>query len=117
VDDSNEELGQVNAGRLEAEVAVAETTSQLATKRRCFGVPGTWVGWTSVGLTVLALAGIFNRRFIGGFRGVFAGLMLGGAVALVAIVWKKERSILVWIPLAIGVLAAAWTAAELLFLH
>ena len=94
-----------------------EATDQLAPKPRFFGAPGSWVGWTSVGLAILAVAGIFNRRFIGGFRGVFAGWILAGAVALVAVLWKKERSILVWIPLVIGILAALWVGAEFVFPH
>lgn len=92
-------------------------TGQMVMKRRFFGVPESWVGWTSIGLAILAVAGIFNRRFIGGFRGVFAGWIVAGLVAIVAVLWKKERSVLVWIPLAVGVLATVWVGAEVLFPH
>jgi hypothetical protein len=74
-----------------------EATDQLAPKRSFFGVPGSWVGRTPVALAILALAGVFNRRLTGGFRGVFAGLVLARVVALVAVLRKKERSILIWI--------------------
>ncbi len=94
-----------------------EVMDQLATKRRFLRVPVSWVGWASVGLAILAVGGIFGRRFTGGFRGVFAGWIIAGAVALVAILWKKERSILIWLPLAIGALAAIWVGAEILFPH
>lgn len=96
---------------------MTEAAGQSAPKRGFFRVPGSWVGWTSVALAILAFAGIFNRRLTGGFRGVFAGWILAGSVALVAVLWKKERSVLVWIPLVIGVLAAVWTGAEILFPH
>ncbi len=68
-------------------------------------------------VAILAVGGIFSRRFTGGFRGVFAGWILAGAVALVAILWKKERSVLVWIPLVIGILAVLWVGAEFMFPH
>ncbi|MDH4140262.1 MAG: hypothetical protein OEV43_06775 [Coriobacteriia bacterium] len=94
-----------------------EAADHSARTGASFGVPGSWVGWTSVVLVILAFVGIFSRRLTGGFRGVFAGWILAGAVALVAVLWKKERSILVWITLVIGVLAAVWAGAEVLFPH
>ena len=96
---------------------MTEAFGQSATRHGFFGAPESWVGWTSVGLLLLAAVSIFNRRFTGGFRGVFAVFIAAGAVALVGVLWKKERSVLVWIPLVIGVLATVWTGAELLFPH
>jgi len=80
-------------------------------------VPASWIGWTSLGVALLATAGIFARRFTGGFRGIFVGWVIGGVVALVAIAWKKERSILAWLVLVVGALAAIWGSAEVLFPH
>ena len=58
-----------------------------------------------------------DRRLTGGFRGVFMIWIIAGAVAVVAVLRKGERSILVWLPLVIGLLAALWAVAELLFPH
>ncbi len=80
-------------------------------------MPTSWVGWTSIAIAILAFLGIFARRFTGGFRGIFVGWILAGAVALVAMLWKKERSMLLWIPLVIGLFALIWGAAETLFPH
>lgn len=79
--------------------------------------PATWVGWASAGILIVASLGIFARRFTGGFRGIFVGWILAGAFALVAILWKQERSILVWLPAVIGILAAIWAGAEILLPH
>jgi hypothetical protein len=86
-------------------------------KRRLFGLPVSWLGWTSTGLALLAMVSVFDRRFTGGFRGVFVIWIIAGAVAVVAVLRKGERSILVWLPLVIGLLATLWAVAELLFPH
>ena len=68
---------------------------------------------TSIGLAILAVAGILNRRLTGGFRGI---LPVGSSRVqshLSRIVWERERSVIVWIPLAIGVLAALWVGAQI----
>ena len=89
----------------------------IPTNHRFLGMPASWVGWTSIVLAILAVAGIFGRRLVGGFRGVFAAWIVAGAVAAAAILWKKERSFLVWVPLIIGALAALVVAAEFAFPH
>ena len=97
------------------ELAMSDIT--MSTKHRFLGMPESWLGWTSIVLAVLSAAGIFGRRAIGGFRGVFTAWIVAGAVALVAVLWQKERSVLVWIPLVAGLLAALWLGAELVFPH
>lgn len=86
-------------------------------KRRFFGLPKSWPGWTSSGLALLAALSVFDRRLTGGFRGVFIIWTVAGAVAAIAILRKGERSLLVWLLLVIGLLAALWAVAELLFPH
>ena len=86
-------------------------------KRQFFGLPVSWAGWTSIVAAILGAAGILSRRIVGGFRGVFALWIAAGVVALVAVLWKKERSLLVWVPLVVGVLAAVVVAAEFAFPH
>ena len=93
------------------------STDTMQVKHGFLGMPNSWVGWTSLGIAVLAVAAVVGRRWVGGFRGVFAAWIVAGAVALVAVLWKKEHSFLVWIPLIIGALAALWGAAELAFPH
>ena len=88
----------------------------MATKPTFFGMPRSWVGWASVALLLLGVLEVFVRRPFG-FRGVFATIIAAGVVALGAVLWKKERSVLLWIPLVIGVLAALWVGAESLFPH
>jgi hypothetical protein len=95
---------------------VPEGADQLATKPTFFGTPRSWVGWASVALLLLGVLKVFVRRPFG-FRGVFATIIAAGVVALGAVLWKKERSVLLWIPLVIGVLAALWVGAESLFPH
>jgi hypothetical protein len=109
-------IGELGPGRLAGEVAVAEGADQLTTKRTWFGMPRSWLGWVSVALALLGVLEIFVRRPFG-FRGVFATFIVAGAGALGAVLWKKERSILIWIPLVIGALAALWVGAEVLFPH
>jgi hypothetical protein len=87
-----------------------------ATEHGFFAMPSSWVGWLSPALVLLAVVQILVRRPFG-FTGVFATMIVAGLVALVAVLWKKERSILVWIPLAVGAAAALWTGAELAFPH
>lgn len=93
------------------------TEDGSAQKGTFFGAPVSWVGWASFVLEILSFAAILNRRLTGGFRGVFAGWVLAGVVALVAVLLKKERSALVWLPLVIGALAAVWSTAEILLPH
>ena len=94
-----------------------QAMDQQVANRRFFSVPDTWVGWMSIGLLALSTALIFARQLTGGFRGIFLGWIIAGVFGITAMLWKKERSILVWIPAIIGILAAIWTAAEMIFPH
>lgn len=91
-------------------------TGELATRQRFFGMPESWVGWLSPALMILGGLEIFVRRPFG-FRGVFATLTAAGAIALVAVLWRKERSFLVWIPLVVGAVAAVVVGAEFVSPH
>lgn len=93
-----------------------EGAGGVVTKRAFLGMPVTWVGWVSVALLILSVLEVFVRRPFG-FRGVFATGIAAGVVALVGVLWKKERSVLVWIPLVLGALAALVVAAEFAFPH
>ena len=88
----------------------------MATRRTFFGMPRSWVGWASVALLLLGVLEVFVRRPFG-FRGVFATIVAAGVVALGAVLWKKERSVLLWILVAVGALAVLWVGAESLFPH
>ena len=70
----------------------------------------------SVAVLLLGVLGFFVRRPFG-FRLVFATLVAAGALALLAILWKKERSLLVWTALVVGVLAGLFVGGEFLFPH
>ena len=93
---------------------MGEAALRSQARGRFFAVPGSWVGWASVAVAVLAVASLFARRLVGGVRGAIALSIAAGAVAAVAVIWKRDRSILVWIPLAIGGFWALWAAASYL---
>jgi len=93
-----------------------EAEGELPTKSAFLGMPVSWVGWVSVALLILSVLEIFIRRPFG-FRGVFATGIAAGVAALIAVLWKKERSLLVLIPLVAGAFAALVVAAEFAFPH
>ena len=93
---------------------VAETAGKSPAKRGFLALPGSWVGWLADAIVILAVASLFARRLVGGVRGTIALLIVAGAAALAAFVWKTERSILVWIPLVVGGFWAFWAAASYL---
>jgi hypothetical protein len=95
---------------------VPEGADQLATKHTFVGMPRSWVGCLPAVLLLLGVREIFVRGPFG-FWGVFATFIAAGALALGAVLWKKERSFLLWIPLVIGALSAVWVGAESLFPH
>lgn len=96
---------------------MSQPMDQQVASRRFFSVPETWVGWMAIGLLFLSTALIFARQLTGGFRGIFFGWIIAGVFAITAMLWKKERSILVWIPAIVGILAGIWMAAEMAFPH
>ena|GEM_PF-5911846 len=93
---------------------MVETAGRSRAKQGFFALPRSWVGWAADAIVILAIASFFARRLVGGIRGAIAVLIVAGAVALVAVTWKKDRSVLVWIPLVIGGFWAFWAAASFL---
>ena len=88
--------------------------------RSFLGMPQTRLGWWAVGLSVL-----FTVLFISVSSGFlpFSGLLtmvlgvVAGILTLVAIIWKRERSWLVWLMLLPGLFAIVFASAEVLFPH
>ena len=92
---------------------MSEAAAQLPAKHAFFGIPKSWLGWASIALMFLS---VFFRR-LGGFRAVFGVAILAGALALASVLWKKERSVLVWVPFIVGALAAVVVVLEIVFPH
>lgn len=90
------------------------TAAGSSAPRGFLAVPGSSVGWLADAVAILAGVSLFARRLVGGVRGTVALLIVAGLIALVAVIWKKERSILVWIPLGIGGFWALWAALSYL---
>lgn len=82
------------------------------------GMPQTRLGWWAIGWSAL-----FTVLFISSLTGflVFSGMLtiiLGIAsaiLALIAIIWKHERSWLIWLMLLPGLFAIGLSIAEMLF--
>ena len=102
-------------------------------KHRSLVWPVTRLGWWAIGLMALyALLAILNTavfmrvtfseqvtRTVLPFYGIFMLLcgLAGAIIALVAIIRKKERAILVWICLLPGLFVLFLVFGELLFPH
>ena len=103
------------------------------TKHRSLVWPVTRLGWWAIGLVALyAVLSILNTavfmrvtfseqvtRTVLPYYGIFMILcgLAGAIIALVAIIRKKERSILVWICLLPGLFVLFLVFGELLFPH
>lgn len=93
---------------------MSETTS--SGWRRFFGLPSTTLGWASFGL----VAAFFALAIIGVRLGIdtrwvnIACLLSSGVTGLVALVFKHERSWLVWTPVIFAVLAFGGELTHLL---
>ena len=83
-------------------------------------LPLTRLGWWAIGLSVLFVA-LFISVTTGFFH--FPGMLtmaLGvaaGILTLVALIWKRERSWLVWLMLLPGLFAIIFASGEILFPH
>jgi len=83
-------------------------------------MPQTRLGWWAVGLSVL-----FAVLFISVSTGFlpFSGLLtmvlgvVAGILTLVAIIWRRERSWLLWLMLLPGLFAIIFASGEVLFPH
>ena len=84
------------------------------------GMPRTRLGQSAAGM-----AALFVVMFISTTTGLlhFSGLFImalgvvAGILTLVAIIWKRERSWLLWLMLLPGLFAIVFTSAEILFPH
>lgn len=83
-------------------------------------LPQTRLGWWAVGL-----AGLFTVLFIAVASGFiyFSGMLtmiigvVAGILTAAAIVWRRERSWLLWLMLLPGLFAVLFAAGEILFPH
>jgi hypothetical protein len=102
-------------------------------RRRILGRPSTRPGWWSVGLGAsFVVLWIINstvfmpsivlvpwRQAILPFYGIFMLLcgLAAGIVGLVAVIWRRERSWLVWLTILPGLLVLVFVVGELLVPH
>ena len=84
------------------------------------GMPHTRLGRWAVGLAALFVVILISisTGFLH-FSGLltFALGVVAGILTLVAIIWKRERSWLVWLMLLPGLFAIVFASAEILFPH
>ena len=103
--------------------------------RRILGLPSTRLGWASLWLLVgfLVFYALFQILVASGQRGgetffsnpwlalsilIAAGSAIAaGATAIVAILWRQERSILMFLSLMLGLLVAVFVLGEILYPH
>ena len=84
------------------------------------GLPQTRLGWWAVGLSAL-----FTVLFVGVASGFvpFSGLLtmiigvVAGILVVGAIIWRRERSWLIWLMLLPGLFAILFAGGEILFPH
>ena len=88
--------------------------------RKFLGMPQTRLGQWAVGLSALFVV-LFVLK-LAGFLPFPAMLIMGlgivaGILTLVVIIWKRERSWLVWLVLLPGLFAIIFSVGEILFPH
>lgn len=85
-----------------------------------FLTPKTRLGWWAVGLsalfTVLFLLIVNNLLRFSGFLSMTIGVA-AGVLALTSIIWRGERSWLVWLMLLPGLFAILFALGEILYPH
>jgi hypothetical protein len=83
-------------------------------------IPHSRLGWWSVGLTILFVmlfVSVTNDLLhFSGFLTMTLGV-IAGIVTLFALIWKRERSWLVWLMLLPGLFAIAFSLGEILVPH
>jgi hypothetical protein len=110
-----------------------KTESSLTTRHRFLGRPGTRLGWWAVGLGVaFVVMWIINsilfmpasveipwRQLVLPFYGIFMMLcgFAAGIVGLIALIWRHERSWLVWLTLIPGLFVLVFILGEFLVPH
>ena len=84
------------------------------------GMPRTKLGWWAVGLALLFAAlfvSVTNELIhFSGFLTMTLGV-IAGIVTLIALIWKRERSWLVWLMLLPGLFAIVFALGEILYPH
>lgn len=87
---------------------------------RFLGMPRTRLGWWAVGLTLLftlLFVSVINEwlRFSGMLTMVLG--VTAGFLTLLSLIWKHERSWLVWLMLIPGLFAILFSLGEILYPH
>lgn len=77
---------------------------------------GKWAIGLSLAFIILISFKMMGRMPLPTF-GIAAIGLLGFLVGIYAVIKNKERSILTFIPILVGLVIIFWTAAELLFPH
>ena len=95
--------------------AIMKTTSN-----RFLGMPQTKLGWWGVGLsalfTVLFVLAVNELLRFPGFLIMTIGVV-GGVLTLISVIWKRERSWLIWLLLLPGLFAILFALGEILYPH
>ena len=114
-----------------APVPVVDAAASAQFKRRFFALPSTRLGWWSLGITAFFF--VFMRLFwlqaflpgrnrstffsdpLNAFCliGAFASPLAGTILALIAAVWKRERSLFLVPVVLMGLISLMWTLAAL----
>ena len=108
-------------------------TPDQSSRQRFLGWPSTRLGWWSVGLSVLfSLLMFLNNVIFMGLAedvpwrqtllpfygiGMMACGLAAGILAIIALTWRHERSLLVWLPLLSGLFVVLFILGEFLFPH
>ena len=83
-------------------------------------VPKTTLGKSSVGLSIVFIILIWMKMqysiHVPTFAIAAVGL-IGFIMSIIAIFRNKDRSILVLLPILVGIIIVLWTAGELIFPH
>ena len=93
----------------------------MKTTSNCFlGMPQTKLGWWSVGLSALFAVLFFlvinDLLRFSGFLTITIGVAVG-LLTLISIIWKRERSWLIWLLLLPGLFAILFALGEILYPH
>ena len=79
-------------------------------------IPGKWAVGISIAFIILIWLKIQFSIHLPTFAIAALGLA-GFIVSIVAIIKNKDRSILIFLPVLVGLLIISWAAAELIFPH
>ena len=85
-----------------------------------FGVPHTKVGWSAVGLGVIFILLFYSvANDLIHFSGLLTMVLgvIAGILTLSALIWKAERSWLVWLMLLPGLFAILFVLGEFFSPH